>query len=49
MRTLPLTAGSIVAALCLTACEGDTTAPNPDAPKGVAEAQPKSTIAAMTP
>jgi Viral BACON domain len=46
MRTLPLTAGSIVAALCLTACEGDTTAPNPDPPKPGVEAQSKSTIAA---
>ena len=45
MRTLPLTAGSIVAALCLTACEGDTTAPNPDDPKGVVEG-PRGTIAA---
>ena len=46
MRTLPLTAGSMLAALCLTACEGDTTAPSPDDPKGGVEAQPKSTIAA---
>ena len=46
MRTLPLTAGSLAAALCLTACASETTAPNPDYPKGVVEAQPKSTIAA---
>ncbi len=46
MRTLPLTAGSIVAALCLTACESDTTAPSPDDPKGVVEVKPTSTIAA---
>src|SRR5262245_41572245 len=46
MRTLPLAAGSIVAALCLTACEADPTAPTPVTPAGNVEAKPKSTLAA---